>query len=355
MVDQRRSRSFSLTDRLSLRDELAGDIKTLYPSEGAVALNLRLGSTGCPVQALLERGLLLLAPVKDGKKENRKKDQGIHATRFPSGTVPSCLGPTQQPIFRGDHRLETSGGVTMSRLFLLVVVCLSTFALASSVEVVYVAQGTSILTYDVDPQTLTFTQVGSLAISGAATFGGLVPSPNDHFVYVMAADSAQTMHLYVYATDANGALQSPPTQTLDSKNLQSAQVDPSASFLYAIYGTPTSTGNQTTYSIHRYVVDPSTGAISQSTVEGKYTLNTFAGYTCNVTITGFNAAATELYDVVYCETHEGPYANYYERTVDATTGALGPGPDLFLGQRWQWKRRIRTVRGRPYIRLRLPR
>jgi hypothetical protein len=217
----------------------------------------------------------------------------------------------------------------MSRLFLLVVVCLSTFASASSVEVVYVAQGTSVLTYDIDPQTLTFTQVGSLAISGAATFGGLVPSPNDHFVYVMAADSAQTMHLYVYATDANGALQSPPTQTLDSKNLQSAQVDPSASFLYAIYGTPTSTGNQTTYSIHRYVVNPSTGAVSQSTVEGKYTLNTFAGYTCNVTITGFNAAATELYDVVYCETHEGPYANYYERTVDATTGALGPDVQIY--------------------------
>jgi hypothetical protein len=217
----------------------------------------------------------------------------------------------------------------LSRLFLPLVVCISSFALGSSVEVVYVAQGTTILTYDINPQTLNFTQVGSLSISDASTFGALVPSPNDHFVYVIAADSTQTTHLYVYATDANGALQSAPAQKLYAKSLRSLQIDPSANFLYAIYATPNNSGNQTTFSIQRFVVNPSTGAVSQSVVEAKYTLPTYSGYTCNVTITGFNAAAIQLYDNVYCITHEGPYSTYYERTVDSATGALGPDVQIY--------------------------
>ena len=53
----------------------------------------------------------------------------------------------------------------MSRfLSLWLVICVSSFALASSVEVVYVAQGTSIVTYNVDPQTLNYTQVGTISI-----------------------------------------------------------------------------------------------------------------------------------------------------------------------------------------------
>ena len=108
----------------------------------------------------------------------------------------------------------------MSRfLSLCLVLCVSSFVLASSVEVVYVAQGTSIVTYNVDPQTLNYTQVGTLSIKGASTFGSVVPAPNDHFIYVMAADATQTTHLYVYATDAKGAPQSRPTQMLYAKSL----------------------------------------------------------------------------------------------------------------------------------------
>jgi hypothetical protein len=133
----------------------------------------------------------------------------------------------------------------MSRLVsLCVVLCISSLALASSVEVVYVASGTTILTYNVDPHTLNYTQVGTLSINGASTFGTLVPSPNDHFIYVTAADLNQITHLYVYATDANGAPQSPPTQKLYANNLKSLQIDPKANFLYAVYATPVNQGNQ---------------------------------------------------------------------------------------------------------------
>jgi hypothetical protein len=218
----------------------------------------------------------------------------------------------------------------MSRfLSLCLVLCLSSFALASSVQVVYVAQGTSIVTYNVDAQTLNYTQVGTLSIKGASTFGTVVPSPNDHFIYVMAADATQTTHLYVYATGANGAPESRPTQTLYAKSLKSLQLDPNGNFLYAVYATPTASGSSTVYSIRRFVVNPANGTVSQPLTPAKYTLNTYAGYTCSVSITGFNSNATELYDNVYCITHEGPYATYYERTVNSTTGALGPDVQIY--------------------------
>jgi hypothetical protein len=218
----------------------------------------------------------------------------------------------------------------MSRLVsLCVVLCISSLALASSVEVVYVASGTTILTYNVDPHTLNYTQVGTLSINGASTFGTLVPSPNDHFIYVTAADANQITHLYVYATDANGAPQSPPTQKLYANNLKSLQIDPKANFLYAVYATPVDQGNQMAETIHRFLINPNNGAVSGSAIEGKYTLMNISGYSCSLSLTGFNSNATELYDQVYCQTHEGPYANYYERTVNSTTGELGPDIQIY--------------------------
>ena len=218
----------------------------------------------------------------------------------------------------------------MSRsLSLCFVLCLSSFALASSVQVVYVAQGTSIVTYNVDPQTLNYTQVGTLSINGASTFGTVVPSPNDHFIYVMAADATQTTHLYVYATDANGAPQYKPTQKLYAENLKSLLVDPNGNYLYAVYTVPTSS-TMSASTIRRFVVNPANGAISQPLTQAKYTLHTQDAYNCTLTLTGFNSTASQLYDQVYCGTHEGPYANYYERTVNSTTGALGPDVQIYV-------------------------
>lgn len=84
-----------------------------------------------------------------------------------------------------------------------------------------------------------------------------------------------------------------------------------------------------TETIHRFLINPYKGTISGSAIEGKYTLMNISGYSCSVSLTGFNSNATELYDQVYCETHEGPYANFYERTVNSTTGALGPDVQIY--------------------------
>src|ERR1700692_2034946 len=80
------------------------------------------------------------------------------------------------------HSPSRIGGLMSRSLSLCFVLCLSSFALASSVQVVYVAQGTSIVTYNVDPQNLNYTQGGTLSNAGVSTFGTVVPSPNDHFI-----------------------------------------------------------------------------------------------------------------------------------------------------------------------------
>jgi hypothetical protein len=177
----------------------------------------------------------------------------------------------------------------------------------------------------VNPQTLNFTQVGTFTTSTSnPSYDLLVPSPNDHFLYFVGRDSNQIDHLWVYATDASGAPLSPAVQEMAASGLKELHFDPKANFLYAVFGIPTSDGNQTTYSIQRFLVDPSTGVISQPVVEASQTLNSYAGYTCYLSIQGFNANASKLYDQVYCGTHEDEFANYYGRTVDSQTGTLGP-------------------------------
>jgi hypothetical protein len=64
--------------------------------------------------------------------------------------------------------------------------------------------------------TLYATQVGKLAVP-ASTFPLISSSPNDHVLYYIAYDAnSKSTHLWVYDTDATGAPQNPPVQTIDA-------------------------------------------------------------------------------------------------------------------------------------------
>jgi hypothetical protein len=226
----------------------------------------------------------------------------------------------------------------------LLLFCLASFALAqntvphsgsasqpssSTVQVVYVVDGANILTYNVDPQTLYATQVGTpLNLSG--TFYWLLPSPNDHFLYVFTFDVNSKKHLSVYATDASGVPHAPATEVINANALYNLQFDPQANFLYATYLFPSGPYNNL-YEIRRFVVDPGTGRISQSQVEAKYTLPNGSGGTtsCGLAFFAFNASGSKLYDYVDCGFHGGSSATYYERTVNLQTGALGSDVKIF--------------------------
>jgi hypothetical protein len=229
-------------------------------------------------------------------------------------------------------------------LFCLVV-CVATLAFAQDaipnspaasgsstpVQVVYVLEGTSLVTYNIDPQTLYATPVGSpITVGGNAGYGGLLPSPNDRFVYFSAPDARGSDHLWVYVTDAFGVPQAPATQEITLQNLWGLQFDPRSNFAYLVIKTPHSNSYNATYSLRRYLVDPVSGRLSQPLVQATYLLpDDPSGADCGLELFGFNPAATTLYDAVICNNHDNNTGTYYERTLNSQTGALGPDVQIY--------------------------
>jgi hypothetical protein len=219
-------------------------------------------------------------------------------------------------------------------LFTLVQISLAqasgTSATSSAVQVLYVLEPNSILTYDVDPQTLNATQVGTLTVDNPTYAFWLRTSPDGHFLYLVADDAQFNQHLYVYRTNALGAPQAPPTQAMTANGLWDLQFDPRANFAYTVNRIPKSNGYQATFTLKRFLVDPNTGRITQPVVQEKYVLDVDpSGQDCWVNVVGFDPRATMLYDAVVCGNRDTEGATYYERTLNAQTGALGPDVQIY--------------------------
>ena len=112
------------------------------------------------------------------------------------------------------------------------------------------------------------------------------------------------------------------------KGLYQVVVDPTANFAYLVFGYPTNNYNED-YFIRRYEMNPTTGTLTGPVDEAKYVVPNVDADSCGVGITGFNAAGTMLYDYVDCSTHEGFGVTYYERTVNLSTGTLGPDVQIY--------------------------
>jgi hypothetical protein len=199
-------------------------------------------------------------------------------------------------------------------------------AQSAPVQVIYVVDGTSVVTYNVDPQSLNPIQVGNpLPLSVVSGYYSLVSSPNGRFLYVFSYAAGSNERLWVYDTGASGVPQVPAVQVINAKGLIDLAIDRNTGFLYAIYELPNANSEYMNYTISRFLVNPMTGAISQRLLEAKYKLPSGAGGSeqCGVLIFGFNGAGTKLYDAVFCSYHGGVSATYNERSVNLQTGALG--------------------------------
>ena len=223
--------------------------------------------------------------------------------------------------------------------------CLSAFSFAqissqitvgsapsSAVQVVYVVDGATLTTYNVDPQTLQATAVGTLTLP-ESTYPGVVTSPNGRFLYYSAylSSSQQDHELYVYDTNASGLPGQSPVQQLKVAHLSGLVVHPSGKFLYRISVGPTSAQFTTPYDIVRDLINPKNGKLSAPITEATYTLDSnVSGNDCSLAILGFNVAGTEMYDGIFCY---GPHASatitYNQRSVDPQTGALGPDQEVY--------------------------
>jgi hypothetical protein len=225
----------------------------------------------------------------------------------------------------------------------LTIFCCSCFALAqtsspisnaetsSPVQVVYVIDGSTLTTYNVNPQTLQATQAGMITLR-ESVYPSLVTSASGRFLYLMAYanTSQQGKRLYVYDTDASGAPGSSPVQILNGSGLYGMLADPAGKFFYTVYAGTAGT-QYAPYAIVRYLVDSSTGKISQPVKEAKYELPSGAGGTeyCGLLILGFNAAGSKMYDEVNCGYHGGASATYNERTVNPETGGLSADVQVY--------------------------
>jgi hypothetical protein len=233
----------------------------------------------------------------------------------------------------------------MLRTTFCLLFCLSAFSFAqnssqiiassapsSAVQVVYVVDGSTLTTYNVDPQTLQATAVGTLTLP-QSTYPGVVTSPNGRFLYYSAYlnDSQKDRELYVYDTNASGVPGPNPVQQVKATHLEELVVDPSGKFLYRISVGPTSAQFTTPYDIVRNLINPQNGKLSAPIAEATYTLDSnVSGNDCNLGILGFNTAGTEMYDGIFCY---GPHASatitYNQRSVDPQTGALGPDQEIY--------------------------
>lgn len=206
---------------------------------------------------------------------------------------------------------------------------------AAPTQVVYLIGSSTITTYNVDPQTLYATQVGNPLTVSATNLNyyttSVTPSSNDRVLYIIGSESSTSpQHLMVYGTDSSGIPQGPSLQTIRTTGLGQVMTNPKSSFLYALFENPGGNSYYSRSTIHAYEVDAQ-GELSDGKTVATYKLPNGAEGTevCTLSILGFNAAGTELYDEVYCVNHEGIAATYSERSVDLETGALGPDVEIY--------------------------
>jgi hypothetical protein len=231
----------------------------------------------------------------------------------------------------------------MSRLLCLLL-CFSSFAFAqtsntesqgsapsSAVQIVYTIDGSTLTTYNVDPETLQAAPVGTTPLL-ESIYPGLITSQNGHFIYYTAyKDYSQDNHeLYVYDTNASGVPNGTPVQQISIKPLIGLVAHPDGKFLYSVEMGP-SNGQTSPFAIVRNLIDQSNGRLGASATEAKYVLDTeSSGNDCYLAILGFNHAGTTMYDAILCSgPHGSGTSTYYEREVDLQTGALGPDKQVY--------------------------
>ena len=188
---------------------------------------------------------------------------------------------------------------------------------SNPIDVVYVLRDFNVLqAYDVDPKTGIPNAVGEqVVISENGSY--VIPSPDDHFVYVLAWDKANNEQLRVFATDEQGVIHQPPIQAVKISNVDYFEIDPNRKFAYAVEETQDSQGEMVA-TIWEAPVDSEIGLIGNlSRVVGPSAPNGPCGTGWSVIgfvgFDGFNTDGSKLYYDWYCTTHDSISATYFNR------------------------------------------
>ena len=207
---------------------------------------------------------------------------------------------------------------------------LSSYAQTSTpVDILYLQQNSSILTYDVNPQTADASEVGQpLAVD--ATYYSIIPAPNDHSLNILWTDASNKEHLWVYDTETSGAPQAQPVQKLSLTSVWQFLANPNGKFDFAL-GRWMNSNGEYLENIRLFSVNPTTGTLTESPqVQAGYGPN----YYFTAALFGFNPSGSELYDTWNVNFDGEAASNYYSRTVNPNTGTLGPNVNLFAWDDW---------------------
>ncbi len=191
----------------------------------------------------------------------------------------------------------------------------------TSTQVLYVQQDLSLLTYNVDPSTLQATSVGqALPLTGAAAYVQLIPSPNDHFVYVLSGPTLSQMTLSVYATDISGVPVPPAVQSFGPAGVTQFIIDPNGKFAYLTRFRTNSQGEYA-YEMRLFTINATTGRLTESP---KVQVTFAPSFYCAPEFAGFHPNGSEIRYSNFCTPRDIMSATYYQRSIDSQTGQLGP-------------------------------
>src|SRR5579862_287750 len=133
----------------------------------------------------------------------------------------------------------------------------------SSTEVVYLLANSTLLTYNVDRATGNPTEQGQGVTLDSVTNTVLLPSANDHFIYVTGYDATSSEYLWVYATDTTGVPVLPAIQALSLTDgaftTGNFVINPNGTLAYAVEQRLDSEGVDTLAKITKFSINPATG------------------------------------------------------------------------------------------------
>jgi hypothetical protein len=196
---------------------------------------------------------------------------------------------------------------------------------STPVEVAYVVTNGSLQTYDVDPTTGVPTAEGqplTIPTQGAL----VVPSADDHFLYVFGLDSKDINRLWVYSADLLGVPHRVPLQILDTPaEIIQFKIDPNRRLAYA---------SDFSGKIWLFTIDPETGLVGKHL---KIVATSKHNGPCGTRwydsglflLDGFNSDGSRLYQEWDCISFDTYGAHYYVRDIDRSTGKLGANREIF--------------------------
>jgi hypothetical protein len=200
--------------------------------------------------------------------------------------------------------------------------CLALSSYASTTnQLLYVQEGSSLITYSVNPKTAVAIKLGSLYLNALESYPVQVfHSPISSYIYILGFASATEEYFWVHATTAEGVPTENPIQKLAVKPaLTQFYIHPNGTFAYALYSWTDQATGQFVGDIALYTINPKTGKLTNTT---KPVASFPANYYWQTFLYGFNSTGTMFYTRAYVDFRDSNGNDFSSYEVNAKTGAL---------------------------------